>query len=412
MLSAETSPHIRISVEEADAIVRAHVRPMGPEVCDLSAAAGRVLREEVRADRELPPFDRVTMDGIAISFDAYEAGCRRFPIEATQPAGAPPLSLVESRSCIEVMTGASLPKLTDCVIPVEELRVAEGVAEIADEFETIRFANTHRRGTDYPSGTILLYSNQRLAPAHVAVCASVGRSNITVAALPRIVVVATGDELVPVNSQPLAHQIRISNSFEIAAVLSRHDYPASAQYHVRDDMQVMMKTFEKLLDASDVVVLSGGVSAGKFDMVPAVLGKLGVARRFHRVTQRPGLPLWFGSGPRGQAVFALPGNPVSTLVSTRRYVIPYLDACAGVEEKPQHAALAEEVEFAPNLTYFLPVSVRSDPETGRLLASPRPVHSSGDFARLIESDGFVELPAGQDRFPAGSAWRYYAWSRQ
>jgi len=161
-------------------------------------------------------------------------------------------------------------------------------------------------------------------------------------------------------------------------------------------------------------VTSGGVSMGRFDLLPPVLADLGVVRKFHRVLQRPGKPLFFGldggEGEKGSAVFGLPGNPVSTTVCTVRYLIPYLEVLTGRNPKSRPAAvLTEDFRFEPDLTMFLPVRISFSPE-GRILADPRPNHGSGDYARLTESDGFVELSRGRDLYEAGSAWPYYSWT--
>jgi molybdopterin molybdotransferase len=159
----------------------------------------------------------------------------------------------------------------------------------------------------------------------------------------------------------------------------------------------------------DVVLLTGGVSKGRFDLLPSVLAELGVQKKFQGVAQRPGKPLWFGLGQSSRPVFALPGNPVSSYTCLHRYVLPALAQGAGLPPAtPRLAALATPVIFKPPLAYFLPVKLSSSPAAG-LLATPAAVNTSGDFAGLVETDGFVELPAGPDEFPAGAVARFWAW---
>jgi molybdopterin molybdotransferase len=163
------------------------------------------------------------------------------------------------------------------------------------------------------------------------------------------------------------------------------------------------------LDTHDVLILSGGVSMGKFDLVPRALQELGVQEIFHKIAQRPGKPLWFGVAPSGAAVFALPGNPVSTLVCTTRYVVPALFAAMGQARLPvERMALAAPVGVKPPLTYFMPVKVEVD-DWGRAWANPAPTNGSGDFTALGGTDGFVELPPGPNTYAKGFVTRLYRW---
>ena len=181
--------------------------------------------------------------------------------------------------------------------------------------------------------------------------------------------------------------------------------------HLRDDRELIRSELGALLSKFDVVVLSGGISTGKFDYLGSVLPELGVTSLFRKVRQRPGQPFWFGRTTTGTAVFALPGNPVSTTVCFYRHVLPFLGAClTGHAPEPEYAVLAEDFEFEPELTLFLPVALRSEPD-GRLAAMPKPVRNSGDFATLGMSDGFIELSADRSHFARGTSWPLYRWGR-
>ncbi len=402
----------RISVSEADNIIRSKVRSWGTVQCPIQDSLGRVLREEIVADRDFPPFDRVTMDGIAILYRTFDTGRRSFRVVGTHAAGAPNVRLDDPETCLEVMTGAVLPSGTDCVIRVEDLDLADGVATVKAGVDAVRMQNVHRFGSDYAAGHHLLSADVVIAPQHIAVIASVGRTQVRVAALPRIAVVATGDELVPVDSIPKPYQIRMTNPFAVRAALESRGYGDATIHHISDERSTMIEAFGKILDENDVVIVSGGVSAGKFDLVPEVLAELGVRAAFHKVLQRPGLPLWLGTREPGPVVFALPGNPVSALVSVCRHVLPYLARCTtGTSSRGETAVLAEPYDFETELTLFLPVLLEPD-DAGRIRAYPRPVHGSGDFARLTGSNGFLELPAHIARFEAGSVWPLYRWSLQ
>ena len=228
--------------------------------------------------------------------------------------------------------------------------------------------------------------------------------------------ISTGDELVDVADVPLPYQIRRSNTYMLRAALSSLGIEASL-HHIVDNEGILAQQLTALLAENDVLILSGGVSAGKADFVPDVLARLGVQKQFHKVEQRPGTPLWFGITPAkaspgranpGRAVFALPGNPVSTVLCACRYVLPYLRTSLGLPPAPtQYAQLATSFVFEPVLTYFLPVRLTSEPD-GRTLAHPLPGSGSADFANLLAADAFMELPAEQSEFGVGEAfavWR-------
>lgn len=402
-------PAAQIAVEEAERRVAARAAGYGAERIPLDAAAGRFLAEPVRADRPQPPFDRVTMDGVAIRFADWEAGLRRFAVRGVHAAGAPPPALSESGGCFEVMTGAVMPTGADAVVPVERIVLEGGVAAIQDDVAVRPGLNVHAAGSDCPSGAVWVPSGARLNGPRIALAASAGYETVSVARPPRTAIVSTGDELVDVGAAVAPHQIRRSNGHGCAAALVAHTGVTASLHHAPDDLAKTAAVLEAALALNDLVVLSGGVSMGRYDYVPAALAQLGVTPIFHKVAQRPGKPMWFGAGPGGQAVFGLPGNPVSTLTCLARYVIPFVfRAMAADTGPPVRAALAREVAFQPDLTYFLPVRLEWDP-TGRLLAHPNPANTSGDHGALAPADGFLELPRGQDVFPAGFVGSFHPW---
>ncbi len=389
------------STQALEAILAA-MPSLPAESVRLPDSAGRVLRQTVVAERDQPPFDRVMMDGIAIAHEAFAGGTRSFPIQATQAAGDPALSL-DPGAAIEIMTGASLPEHADCVIPVERIAVADGVATLEDGYRPAKSQFIHAQASDHAAGTTLLHPGRRIAPADVAVIASAGlaRVDVTRAAVTRVI--STGNELVAAGRDIAPHQIRMSNGPALVALLARHGHADCAHDHVADDPAALREAIGANLDVADVLILSGGVSMGKADHVPDVLADLGVKVSFHRISQRPGKPMWFGTAPRGQAVFALPGNPVSALVCCRQYVVPALDKAAGaLPNTPEFASLASDVTFEPDLTCFQPVSLVSN-AAGQLLAMPVRTNTSGDFTALSGTDGYVELPKEQSHFPAGTA---------
>lgn len=391
-----------ISVQTAESLILQQAFPVRPEQVPFQRARGRVLAENLYADRDFPPFDRVTMDGIALRFERFEAGQRHFRIAGVQAAGSPAMPLPDPNACMEVMTGAMLPPGCDTVLRYEDIQVEDGWATLHTE-TVVPGQNLHVQGIDKKAGALLLSAGQPIGPAEIATIATIGRSTVLVAALPRVAIVSTGDELVDVDAQPLPHQIRRSNSHALAALLAHWYGVESSLHHFPDDEAQIAAGLGALLPTCEVLVLSGAVSAGKFDFVPAVLERLGVVQAFHKVAQRPGKPFWFGYAPTGAVVFALPGNPVSAFLCACRYLHPFVQRCLGAAPVPQTAVLAEALRFKPALTYFVPVRIDRRPD-GVLYALPLPGHGSGDLANLNEADAFMELPAERESFVAGEVF--------
>ena len=204
--------------------------------------------------------------------------------------------------------------------------------------------------------------------------------------------------------------MRRSNAYGIVAALRERGFQRVADDHIDDNAAELKDRLHFHLQTHDVLVLSGGVSMGRYDLVPQVMQELGVRAVFHKVAQRPGKPLWFGMAPSGAAVFALPGNPVSTLVCLSRYVLPALAASLGEQPAaPERMALGAAVTVTPPLTYFLPVRVQHD-DWGRAWAMPAPTNGSGDFSALAGTDGFIELPPGPNTYAKGFVARLFRWS--
>lgn len=395
----------------AEKLICENLLPSHLEDCPLAVAHGRVLRAAVRADRDLPPYDRVTLDGYALRATALATGTTTFQVERVQAAGMRTFKLgAAATACIEVMTGAVLPVGADCVVPYEETRREGRHVTIVGERAPLAAGHAiHRRGSDHATGTVMVASGTRLSGREIAVAAACGAGVLTVSQVPKIAVVATGDELVEVEHPVAAHQIRRSNDYALRAALNLAGYPNVERFHLRDVRQEIEHLMWHILAEYDVVVITGGVSKGKFDFLPGELDRQGVRKIFHGVAQRPGKPLWFGLTPRQTPVFALPGNPVSAYTCLHRYVLPALAHASGqTPAAPRLVALASPVTFRPSFAYLLPVRLSNGPE-GRLLAEPDPSNTSGDFAGLVGTDGFVELPAETTHFPAGTLAPFRPW---
>jgi molybdopterin molybdotransferase len=395
---------------QAEELIGQHLQCLPIESLPLAQCAGAVLRENIYAERDAPPFDRVSMDGIALDSGTVSGGVRRLHIQATQAAGDSPLVLGSRTACIEVMTGAVLPTGCDSVVAVEEIAIRDGHAELAHGVSVEPGQNVHRRGIDTRQGALLVTAGVRLRAPEIAIAAGAGMPRIRVSSQPMLAVISTGNELVEPGEPVLPHQVRRSNAYSIVTELRAQGFQRVADDHIVDDLTELKSRLKFHLETHDVLVLSGGVSMGKFDLVPKALDELGVRPVFHKVAQRPGKPMWFGVASSGAAVFALPGNPVSTLVCLRRYVVPALFASLGQAPlpPPEKMALSAPVTVSVPLTFFMPVRVELD-DWGRPWAVPQPTNNSGDFTSLAGSDGFVELPPGPNTYAKGFIARLYRW---
>lgn len=397
----------------AEKLIFSRLAPFHREDCPLVQAHGRSLRADLCADRDLPPFDRVTMDGYALRAASLAAGVTEFGVEGVQAAGMRPFQLGPAPgACLEIMTGAVLPAGADCVVPYEDTTRAATGATITVSAAAAHFSPghaVHRRGSDHRAGAVIVREGTRLTGREIAVAAACGYASVTVSQSPKIAVIATGDELVDVGARVAPHQIRRSNDHALSAALAAAGYPLTSRFHLRDVRHEIEHLLWHILAEYDVVLITGGVSKGKFDFLPAELDRQGVKKIFQGVAQRPGKPFWFGQSARHTPVFALPGNPVSAYTCLHRFVLPALAHAGGlVPAAPRPVALAAPVSWRAKLAYLLPVKLSSGPRA-ELLATPDPFNTSGDFAGLVGTDGFVELPPGPADFPAGTLAPFYPW---
>ncbi|HEY9177241.1 MAG TPA: molybdopterin molybdotransferase MoeA [Flavipsychrobacter sp.] len=394
-----------ITVDGADYIIQKEMREFGEELVPLEHATGRVLAEDIIADRDIPPYDRVTMDGIAIRHSDFEKGTRKFNTKGIQSAGDKALAIEAAAECVEVMTGAALPVGADTIVRYEDVDIFEGTATL--KTENVRYGqNIHYTGTDKLKNTLLATTGRLIDPALINIAASVGKAQLQVKRLPRVCILSSGNELVPVEQTPNEYEVRRSNNYAIASILLQHRIQAS-MYHIPDDKQTIRTALSNCLKESDVLILTGGVSMGKFDYLPEVFDELDITQLFHKVRQRPGKPFWFGSDADQKLVFAFPGNPVSAFMCMHRYFVPWLNATLGLKPpQPVYAVLTKDYTFRPELTYFLQVKLeyRSD---GRLLATPQEGNGSGDFVNLLAADAFMELPEMTTNYKKGDAYRIW-----
>ena len=378
-----------ITPREADARILRSLREPPVEDLPLAAAAGRTLAAPILADRDLPPYSRAMMDGIAFASASLppDAAFERAGLHA---AGDPPPPPLAPGHAWEIMTGACLPADCDTVVPYEHLS-ADGNS-VLEPFEPGQCI--HPAGSDARAGDTLVPAGTRIGPAEVAIAASVGQSRLGVLARPRIVIVSSGDEAVPVDTDPEPWQIRRSNGPMLDALLRQLGRPPAAAHHVPDEANEARRVLHDALDAADLLIVCGGISRGKRDLVRPLLEERLGAPAFHGVRQRPGKPLAFWAGP--PLVFALPGNPVSVLATFTRYVLPTLERLDGREPGSASLPLPAGIEPLPNLTWLLPLDAAG---------SPRPPRNSGDFVSIAGTAAFLEIPPAPE-FPAGPTPRF------
>ena len=396
-----------ISVNEALKIVKENAFTPSISEVPVLESLGLILAENIIADRDFPPFNRVAMDGVAIAHNTFRGGnSSNFDVEKwmpfiedTQYAGESQKQLSTPKNCMEVMTGAVLPLGCEAVVRYEDLEIEEFEGSKHAKFlisqrEIKDWQNIHPQGSDRKAGDVLLWKGLKISPPEIAVMASVGKDKVLVEIPPRVAVISTGDELVEITTNPEPYQIRMSNSYMLAGALAQIGIKANL-FHLKDDKELLLSKLKEILLNHDILLLSGGVSAGKKDFVPEILTNLGIEKLFHKVAQKPGKPFWFGKSEEGKTIFALPGNPVSTFLCFCKYFL---------NQKQEQVILDKDVFFKLNSTYFVPVKTYF--QNGKMMATPFEGSGSADFANLTDCDGFVELPADSQEFKAGEMFGF------
>jgi molybdopterin molybdotransferase len=377
----------------------------GTEKIQFSDSNNRILAEDIFADRDFPPFDRVSMDGIGIVYQHLINGQKAFEIEGLQAAGSPQMSIQDPAKCLEVMTGAMLPKGLDTVIPYEHISIKNGMATI-NIVPDKKWKNIHKQAIDKNNGDLLIEKGQQLGPAEIGILATVGKTMVEVMCNPRVAIVSSGDELIDANGTPEIHQIRKSNVWALRIDLLKKGI-SPEMFHLIDSKEDIKKTISLIINNFDVVMMSGGVSKGKLDYIPEILEELNIEKVFHRVKQRPGKPFWFGVYENKVHFFAFPGNPVSTFSNFHRYFLPWYYKSLKAKKQPLFKLkLTEAFDFNKPLTYFLQVKIVQT--ANGLQAKPMMGKGSGDLANLLATDGFLVIPENVDHCPAGSEFEYIA----
>jgi len=390
-----------LSYDEARQMVIKQVgnRPRGVATCKLSVgeALGYVLAEEIRTDREYPPFNRATRDGYAVHAGEATAGAKlrcTGEIKAGDSVTVP----LAAASCVQIMTGAAVPPGADAVVMVE-FTSREG-ENVTFQRATVAGQNIVPRGSEARAGDVALQPGLRLGFAELAIAAQVGATQLLCARKPRVAILSTGDEVVPIEETPGPFHIRNSNSISLAAQVRLAGGEPVLLGNAQDRIDDLGAKIEQGL-REDVLVLSGGVSMGKYDLVESVLQAMGAEFFFDAVAIRPGKPTVFARC-RDTFVFGLPGNPVSTMVTFFLFVAPALDLLSGAAARPLamlEASLAEPLKEKTGLAHFLPARV----EWGSGAAEVRPLRwqGSSDIAALSRANCFLVVPADRQDIAAG-----------
>jgi molybdopterin molybdotransferase len=372
-------------------IVRRHIRPFGQEEVELGSALGRTLAGSLKADRDYPPFNRSTMDGYALRLDDLEKGQRHFVVTGTIYAGDASFRDMRPGESYRIMTGAPVPSSADLVVRREDTEENSETIEVKEMppegWRT--YQNISRRGQDLQAGQPVLGRGVLCTPSVVGLLASLGQESVWVERHPRVALITTGEEVVEVGAPVGASQIRNGNRWLLDSVLRSMGIELSLIRHAKDDLSQLVDLLGTVMDF-DIVIISGGVSAGDADLTPGALERVGAKKLFHKISMRPGKPTWCGLTPKGGMIFALPGNPFSCLVNFILLIRPWLQGCLGQEpEEPVGLPLGFAKEKVTPLDEFFPVRLHGMP--GRLASIP--LNGSGDIRLGLQAGALALHPA-------------------
>jgi molybdopterin molybdotransferase len=398
-----------LTVAAAQAVVLEHARPLPPETVPLSPAVlGSVLAEDVASDLDMPPFDKALMDGYAVRTADLPGGRGELAVVEEVAAGRTPTRPVGERQATRVMTGAPIPPGADAVVMVERTR-ADGSRVVVDDPGLAPGRNVLPRATEMRRGERVLAAGSVLRPQEIALLATLGRTVAAVVPAPRVAVLSTGDEVVEVPEAPGPGRIRNSNGPMLMAQAARAGGVAHYLGIARDRLDSLRPLVAEGLRA-DVLLLSGGVSAGKLDLTPGVLGEAGVEAHFHKIELKPGKPLLFGTRGRGDGrppalVFGLPGNPVSSLVCFELFVRPAIRRMRGLADPGPawvNAVLAEDFDYRTDRPTYHPARLEAADDGWRV--RPVPWFGSADLRALTAADALVLFSPGEARRAAGTRY--------
>jgi molybdenum cofactor synthesis domain-containing protein len=398
-----------ITVSEAVRIVVERTAPLEVERVALAAALGRVLAADVAADTDLPPFDRAQMDGYAVRAADVTQAPARLRVVGEAAAGRGWRGTLGAGEAVRIMTGAPMPAGADSVQQVELTRESDEGSEVEVERATVPGQFFVPRASEIRAGETVLRAGEEIGAARMAVLASFGRAEVAVRRRPRVAVLATGTELVPVEVRPGPDQIRDSNTYSLAAYAALAGAEVARLPFAADDPTELQRLVAESARGSDVIVLSGGVSMGRYDFTKTAMRALGAEIFFERVSLRPGKPTVFARlpGAKQTLLFGLPGNPVSVSVTFNLFARTALRAMQGAREPApveETAVLARSVKGSMERASYLPAALSTDGE-GRLVAEPLKWGGSSDFVAFARAAALVIVPEGTRAVEAGRVVR-------
>jgi len=390
------------NLEQALNILSANTIPFKTEKVKLEKSIGRILAEDIVADRDYPPFNRAAVDGYAISMSDADKKITQYRVVETIFAGDFAKFKLRTGECYKIMTGAAAPESADILFRVED--------SIADETYIVLpivlakpLLNISKKGQDATLGEVILSKNKVITIPMISTLAAVGKSEVEVIRMPNVVIITTGDEIVDIDESVELYQIRNSNSYILRAMLSQWHIKPSVIRHVRDSHDAILRAVNKNLNA-DIIITTGGVSMGDADYMPQVFESAGIKMLFHKLNIKPGKPVWVGKKENGPIVFGLPGNPFSVQTVFTILVQHYLNVCSGntVELFKTYKLNAERVKSSKLNEFF---TVKKNKETNSLFVVNN--NGSGDITAGISSDGIALHPADVAVLKNGSLVKFF-----
>lgn len=398
-----------ITPQEALELVLRRAVPLGEVSRRLPEALGHCLAQDVRADRPMPPADRSAMDGYAVrSLDLREPP-RKLRLVGEVAAGAPPDAVVEPGACVRVLTGANVPSGADAVVMREQTDEKDSTVTFAGPVQP--GANILRQGEDAKEGELLLAAGTTLGPLQLGVCAAVGKAELRVHRRPRVAVLCTGQELRDVAAPVLPHELRDSNGPALWAALRSRGFAHVTRATAPDDPEEITTRLAELAGEHDAILLTGGVSVGKYDFVAEAVENLGAVCRFHGVAMKPGKPLLYATLPGNRHVFGLPGTPLSAMTCFHEFALPALRRMCGVERRKcrpcLRVPLASGLASKGGRTRFVLARLAWGEDGPR--AEPVGSHSSSDLVAAGRADGTIAVPADVRHVEAGGLVEFHPW---
>ncbi|MBI4646695.1 MAG: molybdopterin molybdotransferase MoeA [Bacteroidia bacterium] len=375
-----------ITFEQAYNLVMQNTFSLKHERVELTAATGRILAEDIYSDMDMPPFNKSAMDGYACHKEDLKD---ELEVIETIPAGKEPQKIINKGQCAKIMTGAMVPDGADCVIMVEYIQIiAKNKIRFSGQSTNI---NICFKGEDVKTGDLLINKGTLLKPAHIAIMASAGITAPLVSKQPGIGIISTGNELVEPFQTPSPWQIRNSNAYQLAAQVGTAGAVSKYYGIASDDENDTYNIIIKALNENDMVLLTGGVSMGDYDYVPAALKRAGIEIIFNSIAVQPGKPTMFGKKDK-KFIFGLPGNPVSSFIQFEMFVKPLIYKMMAHEYSPVTVALPLEDDYRRNNATrkaLLPVII-----TDKGTVAPVQYHGSAHIHAYIKADGIIYIPIG------------------